>query len=151
MENEHPKTTESRVPRAHRQEGSWTIKSRLLSPDLRNAVAITARRAGKTQGDWLAERLWAVVRAELREGAPSSGVPATLTDVQHELEALRQQAANDKAELVALIQQIAAKPAPEKEPEQPSTFIGQGVDRMTTVVREATIQLERWLYPRRYP
>lgn len=152
MENEYPKTASTRVPRAHRQEGSWTIKSRLLSPDLRNAVAIAARRAGKTQGDWLAERLWAVVRAELHEGSPSASLPATLTDVQQELTALREQASRDKSELMELIRQIATKPAPEKAPErEPATLVGQGVDRLSTAVRDATIQLERWLYPQRHP
>lgn len=68
------------------QEGSWTIKSRRLTPDLRNAVRIASKRAGLGVGDWTADRLWQAVRAELRHGEAT--VPATMDDVQSQLDQL---------------------------------------------------------------
>ena len=67
-----------------RQRGEWTIKSPAITPELRSAVAIAARRSGKTIGDWVAGALWAYAQAELKRGATSA--PATLDAVQSQLE-----------------------------------------------------------------
>jgi hypothetical protein len=131
--------------RARHRRGApsrWTIKSGTIDNELRNAVALAARRAGMAQADWIADRLRRVATAELTgETLPALTAEQMVEQVEktlHEVREHQQQATTQyeqTMQAVRLRQRLA-----EAEQEKRFDALARQLEQLTTLQRRSLWQ-----------
>lgn len=115
-----PARTPASTPPARPPRSQWTIKGAAITPELRNAVSLAAKKRRLPQADYVAAALWDRAQADLKGGPkpePQAAAqpPARIDELERRLD-----------RLASAVEQLVAKPA------DPVGWIVDGVSSWTS-------------------
>lgn len=106
------------TPPARPTRSQWTVKGQAITPELRNAVSLAAKKCRLPQSDYIAAALWDRTQADLKGGpkpAPQQAQPpARMDELERRLD-----------RLATAVEKLAAKPA------DPVSWVVDGVSSWT--------------------